>query len=323
MKHLPRLDGKKLMNLPTAPTTARTTAQYPVHASSPTTLHTGSSENHEGRSDDQAREQSHDRVADPVDFQVTPPTRDRRTAAWLRLQEGNQRWVNGDSDASLARGVQRRVDLVSGQNPFAMILSCADSRVPAELVFDQGLGDLFVVRTAGHALDDTVLGSLEYAVSVLGVDLVVVMGHQGCGAVAAAAQAVTGGAVPGGHIRGLVERLSLNITAAQHAGFSEGHDLARWHAAATLEQLQQRSTILSEAIFHTRVAVLAATYELATGLVVPVPARHSVPAPEDVSQETTRAEQDLDRDVEARGVEPAHATTASMAAALAASTLSV
>ncbi|WP_328291457.1 hypothetical protein OG218_01615 [Kineococcus sp. NBC_00420] len=276
------------MDLPWTPT-ARTTAQYPVHASSPTT--------HD------ARHQTRDRVADPVvdqvagratdqvNAQVTSQTRDQRAAAWLRLQEGNRRWIAGDSDAGLGRGVQRRADLVSGQTPFAMILSCADSRVPAELVFDQGLGDLFVVRTAGHALDDTVLGSLEYAVSILGVDLVLVMGHQGCGAVAAAAQAVTGGAIPGGHIRGLVERLSLNITAAHHAGFTEGHDLARWHAAATLEQLQQRSTVLSEAVFHTRVGVMAATYELTTGVVVPVPARRPAPTARSAGLETTRSGQ--------------------------------
>ncbi|WP_328291504.1 hypothetical protein OG218_01865 [Kineococcus sp. NBC_00420] len=300
------------MNLPSTPTTALTPAQPPVRASSPTPHDTPDTE-----PDHQLRA-----TADTLD-----QTGDRRSAAWIRLQQGNHRWAHGESDAGLGRGVQRRADLVSGQTPFAMILSCADSRVPAELVFDQGLGDLFVVRTAGHALDDTVLGSLEYAVSILGVDLVLVMGHQGCGAVAAAAQAVTGGAIPGGHIRGLVERLSLNITAAHHAGFTEGHDLARWHAAATLEQLQQRSSVLSEAVFHTRVGVMAATYELTTGLVVPVPARRPVPTAEDVNQKTARIEEGLHVetpsfklvDVEARDVEPAHATTASIAAMLAAS----
>lgn len=121
---------------------------------------------------------------------------DRRTEAWTRLQTGNAHWVAGTTGDHSGRSPQGRADLVAGQTPFAAVLSCADSRVPAELVFDQGPGDLFVVRTAGHALDDTVLGSLEYAVSVLGVDLVLVMGHGGCGAVAAAAQTLAGGTAP-------------------------------------------------------------------------------------------------------------------------------
>lgn len=202
------------------------------------------------------------------------PTTERRTAAWLRLQEGNQRWAEGTSTAATARSPQRRADLVAGQAPFAAVFSCADSRLPTEIIFDQGLGDLFVVRTAGHAVDDTVLGSLEYAVDVLGVDLLVVLGHQGCGAVAAAARAVTQGAVPGGHVRTIVERLSLDIIQARHAGLVEPDDLSRWHAAATADLLQQRSTVLQEAVFHARIGVVAATYHLATGLVVPAPTGH-------------------------------------------------
>lgn len=202
-----------------------------------------------------------------------PLSSDPRTAAWTRLQEGNRRWAAGSTDAAPARSPQRRADLLLGQNPFAMVLACADSRVPAELVFDQGLGDLFVVRTAGHAVDDTVLGSLEYAVAVLGVDLVVVLGHQGCGAVAATADAVNGATPPGGHIRGIVERLSPHVAAAHQAGLHESLDLSRWHAAATVDLLQQCSGVLRAAVFHGQVRVLAATYELGSGLVVPTGTR--------------------------------------------------
>lgn len=206
---------------------------------------------------------------------------DRRAAAWVRLQEGNRRWANGRSTAEITRSPQRRVDLVSGQAPFAMILSCSDSRVPTEILFDQGLGDLFVVRTAGHAVDDTVLGSLEYAVSVLGVDLVLVLGHEGCGAVAAAAQTITSGAVPGGYIRDIVERLSCHVTQARHAGLLDNDDVARWHCAATLDLLQQRSEVLREAVFHARVGVLAATYGLSSGLAIPTAIRKAADAPSD------------------------------------------
>lgn len=199
---------------------------------------------------------------------------DRRTEAWTRLQTGNAHWVAGTTGDHSGRSPQRRADLVAGQTPFAAVLSCADSRVPAELVFDQGPGDLFVVRTAGHALDDTVLGSLEYAVSVLGVDLVLVMGHGGCGAVAAAAQTLAGGTAPGGHVRAVVERLSLHVSAAHHAGRTDPTEVSEWHAAATADLLQQRSPLLREAVFAGRVGVLATVYELATGRVQPTRARH-------------------------------------------------
>jgi len=212
-------------------------------------------------------------------------TTDRRTAAWVRLQDGNRRWASGHSTADTARSPQRRADLVCGQAPFAMVLSCADSRLPTEILFDQGLGDLFVVRTAGHAVDDAVLGSVEYAVNVLGVDLVLVLGHEGCGAIAATAAAVTTGMYPGGHVRHIVERLSAHVIQARQAGLVEGRDLARWHSVATLEQLRERSTVLQEAAFHARVGVLAATYHLGSGLVVPAATRGS----DDAAQSAARA----------------------------------
>jgi carbonic anhydrase len=117
------------------------------------------------------------------------PTNLSATDALTRLKEGNRRFI--DSQATHPRGDgTRRQELVSGQRPFSIILGCADSRVAPELVFDEGLGDLFVIRVAGNIADDVVLGSIEYAVAHLGVNLVVVLGHQSCGAVNAAVENV-------------------------------------------------------------------------------------------------------------------------------------
>ena len=102
--------------------------------------------------------------------------------AWQRLLEGNERFVSGDS-MHPNQNASRRSELVNAQSPFAVIFGCADSRLAAEIIFDVGLGDVFVVRTAGHVIDDAVLGSLEYAVSALHVPLIVVLGHDNCGAV--------------------------------------------------------------------------------------------------------------------------------------------
>lgn len=103
------------------------------------------------------------------------------------------------------------------QNPFAVIFGCSDSRLAAEIIFDLGLGDAFVVRTAGHVLDDAVLGSLEYSVSVLNVPLIVVLGHDNCGAVAAK-EAVETGIMPPRFIRDLVERITPSVLTSQHQG---------------------------------------------------------------------------------------------------------
>ncbi|GAA3630024.1 beta-carbonic anhydrase CanB [Kineosporia mesophila] len=200
------------------------------------------------------------------------PDQQRANAAWQRLEEGNQRWASGLSGAALSRTPERRASLVQGQAPFAMVLGCADSRLPTELLFDQGLGDIFVVRTAGHAVDDAVLGSVEYAVAVLGVDLVVVLGHDSCGAVAATAKTLGQGTVPGGYIRDIVERLSCDIASGQQSGLTSLDDLSRHHARSTAELLQNRSGIVRDAVEKNGLGIVAATYELGSGLVRSVPA---------------------------------------------------
>src|ERR1700759_3124485 len=139
--------------------------------------------------------------------------------AWKTLKEGNERFVAGSPEHP-NQSVKRRASLVAGQQPIAAILGCADSRVSAELLFDQGLGDIFVVRTAGQAIDGAVLGSLEYAIAVLGVSLVVVVGHDSCGAGKAAVGAVDDGSVPGGFIRDVVERVAPSILQGRREGLS-------------------------------------------------------------------------------------------------------
>ena len=104
--------------------------------------------------------------------------------AWRRLREGNERFVNGETSHP-NQDASRRSSLVENQHPFAVIFGCSDSRLAAEIIFDVGLGDVFVVRTAGQVIDDAVLGSLEYSIGVLGVPLIVILGHDSCGAVSA------------------------------------------------------------------------------------------------------------------------------------------
>ncbi|NLG55310.1 MAG: carbonic anhydrase, partial [Rhodococcus sp.] len=124
-------------------------------------------------------------------------------SAWKALRQGNERFVS-DVSVHPSQGINDRAKLVAEQHPTAVIFGCGDSRVAAEIIFDQGLGDMFVVRTAGHVVDTAVLGSIEYAVDILDVPLVVILGHDGCGAVKAALDALDHGKVPGGFIRDVV-----------------------------------------------------------------------------------------------------------------------
>src|SRR5438093_4353999 len=128
-------------------------------------------------------------------------------AALQRLLDGNARYVANKAERP-DQTVERRLALAQAQHPFAAILGCADSRVPAEIVFDQGLGDLFVVRVAGPVLDEAVLGSLEFAVAELGLGLILVLGHERCGAVAATIAALERGADAPGRIADLVAAIT-------------------------------------------------------------------------------------------------------------------
>lgn len=192
-------------------------------------------------------------------------------APWAQLQAGNVRWVEGRSSAG-GRGADRRAEVSLSQTPFAAVLGCSDSRVPAEILFDQGLGDLFVVRTAGHVVDSAALGSVEYAVEVLGVSLIVVLGHDECGAVAAASRIVDDAQVPPGYIRDVAERIAPNILRARKEGATSPAAVVSNHSVYTVELLRQRSALIDNAIRCDAVRAIAARYCLRSGIVTQVDA---------------------------------------------------
>ncbi|CAM5739475.1 carbonic anhydrase [Mycolicibacterium aubagnense] len=154
-----------------------------------------------------------------------------------------------------------------GRSRTAVLFGCADSRVAAEIIFDQGLGDMFVVRTAGHVLDSAVIGSIEYAVAVLEVPLIVVLGHDSCGAVKATITALDDGAVPGGYVRDIVERVTPSILVGRREGLSEVDELEAKHVNETVRLLSTRSNAIAERLQSGKVAIVGATYHLAEGRV--------------------------------------------------------
>lgn len=188
-------------------------------------------------------------------------------SAWKALKEGNERFVAGQP-AHPSQSVDHRASLAAGQKPTAVIFGCSDSRVAAELIFDQGLGDVFVVRTAGQAIDTAVLGSIEYAVVVLDVPLIVVLGHNDCGAVTAALGAIDDGAIPSGFVRDLVERVSSSILLGRRDGLSRVDEFEDRHVQETLAQLVSRSSAISERVSAGTLGLAGVTYHLADGRAV-------------------------------------------------------
>jgi carbonic anhydrase len=184
--------------------------------------------------------------------------------AWQKLREGNERFVSGSSNHP-NQDASRRSSLVNQQHPFAVIFGCSDSRLAAEIIFDLGLGDAFVVRTAGQVIDDAVLGSLEYSVSLLDVPLIVVLGHDSCGAVTAAKHTVDTGEMPKGFLRDLVERITPSVLAARRNGFEEVNDIVVEHVQQVAERLVDSSRVISESVDKGEVAVIGVTYRLAEG----------------------------------------------------------
>ncbi|MCS7179103.1 MAG: carbonic anhydrase [Anaerolineae bacterium] len=182
------------------------------------------------------------------------------------LKEGNRRYVAGRPQHP-HQDAARRKETLSHQRPFAVILGCADSRVPPEILFDQGVGDLFVVRTAGHVVDRAVLGSIEYAVEHLNVSLVVVLGHTRCGAVTAAVQSASARcASHPGSIGHLVEAI---LPAVQQAAGLAGDPVAHAidaHIRHTVETLAAVPA-LAERIRSGALRIVGARYDLETGKV--------------------------------------------------------
>ncbi|WP_045730861.1 carbonic anhydrase [Pseudarthrobacter chlorophenolicus] len=184
--------------------------------------------------------------------------------AWRRLREGNERFVNGESSHP-NQNADHRSSLVETQHPFAVIFGCSDSRLAAEIIFDVGLGDVFVVRTAGQVIDDAVLGSLEYSVGVLGVPLIVILGHDSCGAVTATKSAVETGEMPSGFIRDLVERITPSVLTSLRNDQPEVNDMVVEHVKQTSQRLADSSRVISDAIEEGRTAVIGLSYRLAEG----------------------------------------------------------
>lgn len=186
------------------------------------------------------------------------------TSAWQALKEGNRRFVSGES-IHPSQSIATRHSLVNSQHPTAVIFGCGDSRVAAEITFDQGLGDMFVVRTAGHVIDSSVLGSIEYAVEILKVPLVIVLGHDSCGAMAATLNALDQGEVPGGHIRSVVERVIPSVLIGRKEGLQTVDELEGRHVMETGKLLMERSSMISERVERGECAIVGVTYTLTDG----------------------------------------------------------
>lgn len=187
-------------------------------------------------------------------------------SAWKALKEGNDRFVAG-KPIHPSQDVARRAALADGQKPTAVVFGCGDSRVAAEIIFDQGLGDMFVVRTAGHVIDSAVLGSIEFGVAVLDVPLIVVLGHDSCGAVKAALAALDDGAVPGGYLRDIAERVASSILVGRREGLRSIDEFETCHVNETVRQLATRSTVIADQIEAGTLAIVGATYHLSDGRV--------------------------------------------------------
>lgn len=184
--------------------------------------------------------------------------------ALQQLMEGNLRYAQGNASHP-HQSLEQRAELVSGQHPFAVILGCSDSRIPPELIFDQGLGDVFVIRTAGEVVDNASLASIEYAVEHLDVPLVVVLGHDSCGAVTAAVQ----GGEAEGHLGSLMDFIRPAVEQAREAG--EGSDLLNGsidnNVFNIVEALKSSQPVLSEKVEAGELMILGARYRLDSGLV--------------------------------------------------------
>jgi len=181
------------------------------------------------------------------------------------LKAGNQRFAS-DSVTRPRSDSARRQELVGGQRPFATILTCADSRVPVELVFDQGLGDLFVIRVAGNVADDAVLGSVEYASLHLGVHLIVVMGHRSCGAVSAAVDnADFDGPATNSHIDALIDAIRPAVRMMASRGSEDLLERSiRQNAIMVADQIRRSEPVLA-GLGKQGVEVRPAYYDLESG----------------------------------------------------------
>ena len=227
------------------------------------------------------------RAADPVyrDQPIVPPAE-----AISRLKEGNARFTAGNSrhphdsvderkymaansyenagtislGMTSEQAAKRRAELAKSQHPFAIILSCSDSRVPPEIVFDEGLGDLFIVRVAGNVLNDEGLGSIEYGVDVLGARLIVVLGHQSCGAVDAAMKTLAAKGKAPGHIQSLVTAIKPVVDSTPKGDLDT---MIKANVKRIVDALRSSTPILKARVDSGEAQVIGGYYMLETGAV--------------------------------------------------------
>ena len=196
----------------------------------------------------------------------------KAAAALARLQEGNRRFASNvrGSDAFLSH--TRRAELTAGQEPFAIILGCSDSRVPAEIVFDQGLGDLFVIRVAGNIVAPSQVGSVEFAAARYGTRLVVVLGHSQCGAILATIEELVNPTNQSRNLSSIVDRVRPSVEGLLTAGRAPDpeslvRDAVRANIRASVDHLRRGSEILEGLIREDGVLVVGAEYSLESGVV--------------------------------------------------------
>jgi carbonic anhydrase len=178
------------------------------------------------------------------------------------LMWGNQRFVEGHALHS-NQSVDRRTEVVTGQHPIAIIVGCSDSRVPPEIVFDQGLGDLFVVRVAGNIVDDQAIGSIEYAVEHLHATLIVVLGHDACGAVSAA----VGSDTAPGHLQSVVSAIQPAVATAKTMQGNLLDNAINANVLYVVDKLKQSEPILDHEFEAGHVQIVGARYSLSSGAV--------------------------------------------------------
>jgi carbonic anhydrase len=201
--------------------------------------------------------------------------------AWAEMMSGNDRFVS-DTPAHPRQDVERRTELMGSQTPLAAVFGCSDSRLSAEIIFDKGLGDLFVVRNAGQIISDSVIGSLEYSVGIVGVPLIVVLGHDCCGAVNAAINMLSPDADPlPPHIASFVDRIvpAIRRVAGKAELFAsdgtlnpenvDSLEVGREHLRDTIAELLESSELITGAIAEGNLAIVGANYHLGQGQVQP------------------------------------------------------
>ncbi|MBN2710972.1 MAG: carbonic anhydrase [Planctomycetes bacterium] len=194
-------------------------------------------------------------------------------AVLKRLKEGNKRYVEGKRCSSTAPSNERRNELVNGQNPFAVILGCSDSRVPVELIFDQGLGDLFVIRIAGNIVAPSIIDSIEFAAEAFDTHLVVVLGHSDCGAVKTAIKELMMPAEQQSRcLHSFVERVRASIEPLLITDLRNNPEELEEHAIranilSSANQIRHGSEIIETLVREKKLKIVGAEYSLETGAV--------------------------------------------------------